>query len=165
MTSADDAIRCERCGESWADEQCSSSDCFCTLCPYCGKQWAEMSEPCGHLVALFSEGRNQLEWLDQLPAFPRALTEAEVVMLFGNDASLAASIWDDGFEDEPEMGPAERALLQEYPGVHFIQGYFEAGWIGDADWEVVYVPDPDGWRTFRTTTFDRLSDVVERFES
>ena len=159
--SADQPVSCERCDAPWDGEQCSSSDCFCTLCPFCGQQWAEASEPCDHLVALFSEGENQLEWLDRLPALPRELDDAEVHEVFGDDADFARAVWAEGFTERPVMGDVERMMLRDYPGSHFIVGYFDGDWIGDGDWAVVYVPDRSVWHQQRDAGLQRVRCGVE----
>lgn len=155
MSRGDD--HCLRCGAPWAGDQCSSPDCYCTLCPYCGEQWEDISEPCSHLVVLLFECENQLEWIAPLPRLTRDLGDAEVIQVFGDDAHLAVGIWPDGFDRDPgPAGMAQMVMLKSYPGAKSVGGDFDAGWLGDGDWVVVYVPDGTAWVAHRDATFARL---------
>ena len=149
---------CERCDAPWAGDKCSASDCYCTLCPFCGQQAVD-PDGCEHLVALFFEGSNMLSY----PPDPGELEEqpSEVALreAFGDDFDLAMEIWRDDFTCSPSEKSREWPLLRRIKQSYVIEGRMDTGWMGDGPWTVVYMPGVAAWERFRD---EKLRGLGER---
>jgi hypothetical protein len=150
---------CDRCGEPWDGDKCSSSDCYCTLCPFCGQQAVD-PDGCVHLVALFSGGEDLLGAPPPLAAAKAEPTEGQVDAAFGDDADLARAVWARGFTTEPDDEDRELPIARGYKGARCVEGYLDSGWISDGPWVVVYVFDCNAWAAYRDAALERLARGV-----